>query len=66
MADDVDKPAVEYPVLDADGNPYDWFLDGIAEWEKKGCRRGDLGAAIGKHMRKAARRGALMQVKANG
>lgn len=60
MADDVDKPPVEYPVFDANGQPYDWFLDGIAEWEKKGCR-GDLGAIIGKHMHKAERRGTLVQ-----
>lgn len=49
----------EYPVFDASGQPYDWFLDGIAEWEKKGCPKDGLGVAIGKHMHKAARHGTL-------
>ena len=54
-----DKPPVEYPVCDANGKPYDWFLDGIAEWEKQGCPKDGIGVAVGKHMAKAERRGTL-------
>jgi hypothetical protein len=55
----VNDNGVEYPVCDANGKPYDWFLDGFDEWHRKGCPEDGLGVALGKHMDKAARRGTL-------
>jgi hypothetical protein len=46
----------QYLVYDENGEPYDWFIAGIEDYANG---KGDLGVTIGKHMRRAERKGLL-------